>query len=160
MKLSVKHLLLAVVLILFCASLGCSSIKKAYYKDQYISGQMSSYAYTADFNRLWNEARTLLFESGYMVRDSGNGYNVETEWGWIDNNTKRRYLLNGYTNADGTSSIQFNYVEETYNPGSTPYQETGRDYTMEYRLLQRVDYNKWVEVENAADVYANSKVQD
>lgn len=160
MKSMTKRLIIAFLMLLLCASLGCTSMKKAYYRDQYIGGQMQSYSHTTDFTRLWSEARTMLFEAGYAVRDSGNGYNVETEWGRVDNNTMRRYLLVGYVNEDGTSSIQFNYVEETRNEGVRPTQKSSRDYEMEFELLRRVNYNQWLEIERAADNYANAKVQN
>lgn len=160
MKPMTKHIIIAFLFLLFCSSLGCTSIKKAYYKDEYISSQMQNYSHTTNFIKLWSEARTILFESGFIVRDSGNGYNVETEWGHINDYTRRRYLLVGYTNSDGTGSIQFNYVEETRHEGVRPSQENGRDYEMEYELLRRVDYNKWTEIDRAADNYANAKVQN
>ena len=148
------------MILLFCATLGCAGMYRAGYRNEYIRSQMQGFVHTADFTALWTTARTMLFEAGYMVRDSGNGYNVETEWARTDVDTMRRYLLVGYTNPDGTGSIQFNYVEQRSRDGAYPSQRTGRDYDMEYELLRRVDLSKWQQIEMDATDYANRRMAE
>ena len=93
------------------------------------------------------------------MRDSGGGYNVETEWGWVGENERRRYLVSTYAVNNNTGYVvHFDYVNEKDNPGSYPYTKNGRDYNMEFELLKRVDYAQWSSINNAAESYADGRI--
>ncbi|MBO4351204.1 MAG: hypothetical protein J6A01_09705 [Proteobacteria bacterium] len=155
----VARILLALVLVLSCFSFGCASLRHASYKENYIHQQMDSYAYQTNINNLWSSARTLLFHHGYRVRGPGNGYQMETDWGYTDtDDTFRRYLVTAYQNNDGTNAIHFDYFEETRHEGQPLYTTSGRDYAMEYELLRMVDSQGWAAVESAAEAYADQKM--
>ncbi len=141
-----------------CLTMGCASLRHAGYRDQYISAQLQDYVYTTNFAEAWGKARVLLFESGYQVRDSGNGYNVETEWGWTSDNERRRYLVSAYAVNNNGYVIHFDYVNETINSGTSPYVKSGRDYDMEYELLKRVNFNQWRQIESDATRYADERI--
>ncbi|MBR4985388.1 MAG: hypothetical protein IKY83_06595 [Proteobacteria bacterium] len=150
-------LLMCLLLCMACVC-GCASMKYTSYHDQYITNQMKSYTFTTDFAKVWATARQILFSAGYVVRDSGNGYTVETEWGAIDERTSRRYLVTGYINSDNTSTVHFDYVDQSQGYGAAPHMESKRDYVMEYELVKRVEHDRWQEIEKAAKAYANQKV--
>ena len=156
---SILNILLVLALILCSFAMGCASMKHASYKESYINQQMSGYSYHTDINNLWSAARALLFSYGYRGRGPMNGYQMETDWGMTNmENTFRRYLVTGYKNNDGTSSIHFDYYEETRYEGQAPYATSGRDYAMEYELLRRVDSQGWRAIEDAAEAYADQRL--
>ena len=158
---SVSRVMLGVFLaVLMCFAMGCASLRHATYKEEYITGQIQDYVYTSDnFSEVWSKARQLLFESGYQVRDSGGGYNVETEWAWVGDNERRRYLVSTYAVNNNTGYVvHFDYVDETDNGGSYPYTKSGRDYVMEFELLKRANYAQWKQIDSAAESYADQRV--
>lgn len=152
-----RFLWMCLLLFVMCAAGGCASMRYTAYHDEYITSQMKSYTFTTDFARVWATARQLLFSAGYVVRDSGNGYTVETEWGAISETTVRRYLVTGYVNPDKTSTVHFDYVDQSQGMGTAPYMSSQRDYVMEYELVKRVENDRWQEIERAAKAYANQK---
>lgn len=147
--------ILAGFLSVFCA---CTESKRAYYKDQYINQQVDPYIYSTDFQRVWQEARSLLFHNGYQVKPGADPAIIETEMGIVSDNTYRRYLVTGYDYGDGRSTVHFDYYQETRNPGYNPSTSTGRDYNMEYQLIKIVENAQWNEIERAATQYANDRI--
>ena len=156
-----KHLrsffLFFMVLLTFGLS-GCASMIYSSNYDSYITNQMMTYRYsTSEFDQVWTTARQLLFKQGFQVRDSGNGYNVETEWG-DTGNAYRRYLLTGYTNTAGEAWVEFLYYEETYeHHGVNSSSRSARDYQMEAEVLRQVRPDEWARISGEADAYAKSK---
>jgi len=151
-KTSLPLLLLLAFLVL--GSFGCAAARHAQLKDQYILAQVENYAFTEDFARVWAEARALLFTHGYQVRDSGGGYVIETEWARVYD-ARRRYLVAGYVNSDGTTTVKFNFHEE--EPGYATI--SGRDYSMEKELIRRVEPQSWATILNNAQIYADTNTQ-
>lgn len=150
--------ILLLILVSCTLLMGCSTLRHASYKENYIHQQLDSYTYNTSIDNLWSAARSLLFQKGFYVRGGGRGYVMETEWGVYDtNNTYRRYLVTGYYYNDGSSAIHFDYYEETHPDGFSPYASSGRDYDMEYELLRRVDSQAWSNLERAAEAYATQK---
>ncbi len=139
---------------------GCASMAYTTNYDSYITSQLKTYKYKADeFPQVWTAARQLLFKQGFQVRDSGGGYNVETEWA-DTGRAWRRYLLTGYTTANGEAWVEFLYYEETYeHHGMNVSARSERDYQMEAEVLKTVKPAEWTRISNAADVYAKSKTQ-
>ncbi|MBQ1926946.1 MAG: hypothetical protein II767_10280 [Proteobacteria bacterium] len=153
----IRYFLMCLLLFVMCAASGCASLRYTAAHDQYITKEMKNYTFTTDFAKVWATARQLLFSSGYVVRDSGNGYTVETEWGAINETTMRRYLVTGYVNPDNTSSVHFDYVDQSHGYGAAPTMSSERDYVMEYELVKRVEHDRWVEIEQAAKAYATKQ---
>ena len=161
MKRYVRTFLLLLMTLMTLGLAGCASFIYTSNYDSYITQQMKTYRYsTSEFDRVWTVARQLLFKQGFQVRDSGNGYNVETEWGDTCNGL-RRYLLTGYTNTAGEAWIEFLYYEQTYeNHGVNASSNSGRDYQMEAEVLRQVSPNEWTRISNEADAYAKSKASN
>ena len=138
---------------------GCASLLRASYKDDYIQSQLESYVYNEDFGLVWGQARSLLFERGYQVRDAREGRFLETDWLWTDTtqNERRRYMVSGFGSSQGFA-VQFQYVRELHNPGVAPYTENRRDYDLEYVLLKRVNKRAWQSIETAAENDADRRM--
>lgn len=149
-------LLAALVFLLFASGCGMfSSSNHALLKDKYISEQVNSYVFQTSFERVWAEARSLLFVKGYQVRDSGNGYTVETELVRTQNGSMRRYLVTGYPNQDGSSTVRFNYFEESAPTfDNAPRTQSGRDLILETELIKNLEPNVWTQIINDAELYA------
>ena len=157
MKKNHTFILLVLALFLCGFAMGCSSLTHDSYKRDFINQQVSNYAYHTDLGNLMSAARSMLFSYGYQAHGPMSDTQLETGWGRTSNysNTYRRYLVTGYKNNDGTSSIHFDYYEETRNDGHSSYATSGRDYSMEYELLRRVDSQGWNDIEHSAEAYAN-----
>ena len=149
--------ILALLLAFFSICTACAATKRAYYKDQYIDSQVESYTYTTDYQRVWQEARQILFHRGYRVIPSADPSTIETDWAAVSDSTYRRYLVTGYNYGDGRSTVHFDYYQETRNAGYSPHTTSGRDYEMEYELIKAVEYNQWSKIETSAEQYANDR---
>ncbi|MBO4351203.1 MAG: hypothetical protein J6A01_09700 [Proteobacteria bacterium] len=159
--------------ILFClllgaVSLGCAGLSQMS-RVSYVMMTMADYKYTAESSSLVTNAKKLLIQNGYDVRDvndfiyEGSNWaggdlgfkvyrNLVTEWRGSGND-KRRYFL--YTNvfSNGKHSAYF-YYETPATEGKviskTANGITGeRDYDLEYQLLKSVDPDAWTEKEEA-----------
>lgn len=148
---------LFVIFVIGMGAMGCSSLQYSFARRQYISSQIEDYRYTVDSNVLWRQAYALLLESGYRVV-SVNPYRMETDWRWTSEKDARRYFVTRTENMDGTTSIRFMYEEHTEGFSNI---SSGRDYyDMEYTLLRRMEHDSWAQIEEAANAYASSQVQD
>lgn len=159
MKKVLKQLPLLVALMFMLFAFGCgANYNRAALKDRYISEQVNSFVFHTNFERVWAEARSLLFIQGYQVRDSGNGYTVETELVRTQYGDMRRYLVTGYPNQDGTSTVRFNYFEEGPSDiNNMPRTESGRDLVLETELIKSLEPNVWSKIVSDAEVYANQQ---
>ena len=138
-----KKLLMLAALAFSIPAFSACSPSESYYRDQYVQQQMESYVYHTDFNYVWTEARALLFQYGYQVRGDASTTIIETEWARTSTGL-RRYMVAGYVMEDGSSTVHFDYYEETDNgPDVQPYTTTGRDYRLEYELVRRVESSKY-----------------
>ena len=148
--------LIAILALSAATTMGCASMRYASAKDSYITKQVQSYTFSSDINNVMAQAKALLYSSGYAVRPSMNPYSIETEWGIVEEHTMRQYLVTATAVGNGTT-IRFDYVENTHNPGYKPATQRGRDYVMEYELIKRLEPDKWSAIEQAAVAYANKK---
>lgn len=163
MKKVFKQLPLLAALVFLLFTFGCGTIgnnNHAILKDRYISEQVNNYVFQTNFERVWAEARSLLFVKGYQVRDSGNGYTVETESVRTQNGSLRRYFVTGYPNQDGSSTVRFNYFEESAPTfDSAPRTKSGRDLLLETELIKSLEPNVWTKILNDAEVYATQNAK-
>ena len=155
MKKILSLIFLALCIPLFAA---CSP-SESYYKDQYVRQQMESYVYHTDFNYVWKEARTMLFQAGFQIRGNAEDHIMETEWHQISSGAYRRYMVSGYVFDDGSSTVHFDYYEETQSsPDLLPRSTAARDYALEYELIRKVESQNYISIDNAATQYAKQKV--
>lgn len=156
MKTSRSILLLVLGLVLALALSACASMQRQSLINSYVDQQITAYEYSTNFAQLWAEARSLLFNRGYQVRDSGNGYVVETEWVGTNAGYLRRYLVTGYPLENGRSRIQFDYNERSNDSNS--YSRSGRDLEIEAELIQRLEPQSWQNINSQAVAYADANM--
>jgi len=158
MKKSLRLFFVMLMTALVLGLSGCASMIYTTNYDSYVTSQLKTYKYSAsEFPQVWTTARQLLFKQGFQVRDSGDGYSVETEWA-DTGSAWRRYLLTGYKTASGEAWVEFLYYEESYqHHGVNPTSKSERDYQMEAEVLKIVKPAEWSRISNEADAYATAK---
>jgi hypothetical protein len=135
---SIREGLLSVTLIALLV--GCAAMRGATARRKHIEDATRGYVYNRPVDQVWGQARQLLFERGYTVRDSGEGgtHQAETEWKH-DGNRRVRYLLSGMPVGDDKAQVQFTRSEEQRDKGEWSSLDTERDLDIEYELLKRVE---------------------
>lgn len=150
----VRSLLGLLALFALAVSLsGCGALRAAAAKQQHINEAMKNYTYDKSLAEVWPEARTMLFESNHQVRDTGEagGNTLETEWARDNSGNMTRYLVQGLE-VDGKAQIRFNAQARTQS-GQT---SGGRDYGMEWQLVQRVEPERAAKIEADASTAGNA----
>ncbi len=125
---------------------GCASMRASSARQAYIHSVTRSYVHKASLESIFPEARKILFEYGYQVRDS-NDNTLETEWAQ-DGTTERRYLVTA-TKVKTGYSLQFTMSEMRERSSSA---DTSRDLDVEWVLIQRLDPAFARQVQAEADV--------
>jgi len=120
---------------------------------KHIEDATHGHVYNRPVGHVWGQARQLLFERGYTVRDTGEGgsYQAETEWKQEGQDRRVRYLLSGLPAGDEKAQVQFTRSEEQRDKGSWMSLDTGRDLDMEYELIKRVEPEQASVIEADAD---------
>jgi uncharacterized lipoprotein len=136
---------------------GCASVRAGNARSAYLNNAALNYTYHAPCANLWPQARTLLFERGYQVRDTGEGgtFTLETlELHEKDNteSTRSRYLVQALQPSPTTCQIHFTLNQTTHAKGQTPSTSTGRDPGIELQLIDRTepDHGNRIHVEAEA----------
>jgi len=124
---------------------GCASMRASSARQAYIHSATQSYIHKSSLESIFPEARKVLFEYGYQVRDS-NDNSLETEWAQ-DGTTERRYLVTA-TKVKTGYSLQFTLSEMRERSTSA---STSRDLDVEWVLIQRLDPVFAREVQAEAD---------
>lgn len=128
--------------------LGCGALRAASARQGHINAQLQDYTYEKSLSDVWPEARAILFESGYQVRDNDAGSRtLETEWTRSEGGTVVRYLVQGNEVDANKSQVRFTRQAKTKD-GSTG---GGRDFDLEWRLVQRVEPTRAAKIEADAD---------
>ena len=154
-----KKLLILLALVFAVPMFAACSPSESYYKDQYVRQQLENYVFHTDFNYVWKEARTLLFQDGYQIRGNAEDHIMETEWRQLSSGQFRRYMVSGYEFEDGSSTVHFDYYEESQgSPDVRPTSKASRDYTLEYELVRRVETQNYSSIDSAATQYAKQRV--
>ena len=126
--------------------LGCGALRAASARQAHINEQMQNYTYEKPLTDIWPEARAMLFETGYQVRDTGEGSKtLETEWSRSEGGTLVRYLIQGIE-TDGKAQVRFNRQAKTKDGSAGG----GRDYDMEWKLVQRVEPERAAKIQTEA----------
>jgi uncharacterized lipoprotein len=121
---------------------------------KHIEDATRGHIYNRPVDQVWSQARQLLFERGFTVRDTGEGgtHQAETEWKAEGNDRRVRYLVSGMSASDNKAQVQFTRSEEQHAKGGgwSPV-DTERDLDMEYELIKRVEPSEASSIETAAD---------
>ena len=133
---------------------GCAAIRGATARRKHIEDATRGHVYNRPMGQVWGQARQLLFERGYTVRDTGEGgsHQAETEWKQEGNDRRARYLLSGIPAGDDKAQVQFTRAEEQHEKGGGwSTLGTERDLDMEYELIKRVEPEQASVIESDAD---------
>jgi uncharacterized protein YceK len=145
----VSFLLLTLVALLS----GCAAIRGATARRKHIEDATRGHVYNRPVDQVWTQARQLLFERGFTVRDTGeaSSHQAETEWRQ-DGNHRVRYLLSGLPASEDKAQVQFTRAEEQHDKGGgwSPL-DTERDMDMEFELIKRVEPDQASVIETEAD---------
>lgn len=146
---------LAFVVVVLSQVFGCGAIRAASARQNYINGRAQDYVYNRPLDQVWGVARTMLFEQGYAVRDTGEAgsFAAETEWKQ-QGNERSRYLMTGMSVDEGRSRVQFTLAEETLRNGGWESAGANRDNHIEFELIKRVEPDAAAQIESEADVEA------
>lgn len=146
-----RHMMIFLAFALaFVTVSGCASMRANSARQAYIERATEAYVHKKSLETVFPEARKILFEYGYQVRDS-NDNSLETEWG-TDGTTERRYLVTA-TKVTGGYRVHFTRNELR---SQSSQQTTSRDLDMEWVLIQRLDRPYAEKVEQEADVRAQA----
>lgn len=128
---------------------GCAAMRAAAARQQYIHGQTQNYTYKRPIGQVWPNARTLLFENNYEVKNTGEAgvYTLETEWAY-DGNRQTRYLVQGIVIDDQSCQVHFTKITQYTGQNNN---SSGRDLDMEWFLLKQMDPTMATEIEAGAE---------
>lgn len=121
-------------LVLAPTMIGCASMRRSAAERNYIRNAVSGYIHTSELSAIFPEARRMLFERGYQVRDS-DGTSLETEYARSSENTEVRYLITATKSGQGW---RVEFTKDEYN-SSSDRATVSRDLDMEWDLIQRTD---------------------
>lgn len=126
---------------------GCAALRAASAKQNYIRTHSADYTFQKPLAQVWPEARALLFEQGFQVKDTGEGATtLETDWAY-KGQTRVRYLAQGIAVSPTTCQVHFTKNSQT-GQGSLM---SDRDLDMEWYLIRRVAPNDAQKIEADAE---------
>jgi hypothetical protein len=132
---------------------GCAALNAAGARHQVIRSSTADHVYKAPLPAVWPEARQLLFEKGYEVRDTGESAQrtLETEWKY-EEGARTRYLVQGIDVDGRTSRVRFSSTRQVKTTNGTWTSGIAdRDLWLEWELLRRVDPTAAAEIQARAD---------
>jgi uncharacterized lipoprotein len=143
--------------VLFASALlaaGCAAKRR----EAYLQDKTREHVYSKPLNDVWPQARMLLKEKGFSLRETPGSYEIATEWLQTSppstlGTSFTRYLVRGKQPSAESSTVEFlrqNRVEagagavhsgtgERQAGSGTNTTNLERDLEMEWELLQRVD---------------------
>lgn len=129
---------------------GCAALRASGARSKHIDAQTRDYVYQQPLNKVWPQARQLLFSEGFSVKDT-DSTTAETEWKKVGD-SRERYLLSGIEVDEGTCRVQFT-LDEQYksSDGGWGDSRTKRDIDLEWKLLKQVDPEAARKIESEAD---------
>lgn len=148
--LRLKHLFVFLLLgALLIGMSACAAMKGAQARTAYIQDAVQNYVYDKECEKVWPDARELLFEQDYSVKDTGEAatMTVETEWRHTDSGSSK-YLVQGTAPQEGQCDVRFNKKSRSDTSTSSTNSE---DHDMAWELLQRVEPEVAAEIEKEAE---------
>lgn len=142
MKRSIK----VIVGLILCAS-GCAAMAGWAARQQYIVEQTQNYTYSRPIQAAWPEVRSMLFERGIEIENTGEAstFTLETKWKY-NSDSRDKWLIQGLSVTDQSSQVHLTKVHAVGNS-----QSSNRDYDMEWRLIQRLEPDKAAAIQQAAE---------
>jgi hypothetical protein len=143
---------LVLALALACAGptvAGCAAMRAAGARHEHIESQTQEYVYQKPLSQVWPQARQLLFEEGFEVKDT-DSTTAETEWKKGDSG-RARYLLSGIEVDEGSCRVQFTKDEQYKTDSGWSSSDPERDLGMEWKLIKKVDPDGARKIEADAD---------
>lgn len=136
----------AIVGLMLCAS-GCAAMAGWAARKQYIVNQTQNYTYGRPIQAAWPEVRTMFFEQGIEIENTGEAstFTLETKWKYT-NDARDKWLIQGLSVTDQTSQVHLTKVHAVGNS-----QSSNRDYDMEWRLIQRLEPDKAAQITSDAE---------
>ena len=127
---------------------GCAFLRGQQAKQDALRQQIQQFAFTQPIESIWPEVQKLMFERGFQTKTASTttNYAIETEPALVGDN-QVRYLIQGTPLANGGSTVHFNKVQTRPN-GKT---RSGRDFDMEWLLIQRFDPQAAAQIQAQAD---------
>lgn len=145
--------IMLVCIVVFC---GCAFLKGSMAKSKYIRNQTETFVYNKPLNQVWGQARQMLFEKGYEVKDSGP-QDAETEWK-ESGDERSRYLLSAIMVSDQSCKVQFMKATQSKDAKSKKFSsatDTERDLDLEYKLIKKVAPTEHARIEKEAQAKAD-----
>jgi hypothetical protein len=136
---------------------GCAAMRGMSAKHAYREQQTQNHVYKQPLKTIWPQARQLLFEQGFEVKDT-DGSNAETEWKVDPTNSKQRnrYLLSGVEVSDAECKVQFTKATEFQEGGNWGSQQSERDLGLEFDLIKKADPDAYAQIEAEGDKRAEA----
>ena len=136
---------------------GCASVRAGNARSAYLQRATLGYMYHSPCANLWPQARALLFERGYEVRDTGEAgmFTLETlelrDKGGSEA-SHSRYLVQALQPSPSQCQIHFTLNHTAHQKGQSPSTSTGRDSNIELQLIDRVepDFGNRIHIEAEA----------
>lgn len=145
--------LLAIVfaLVLSTFIVGCASMRAASARSNYIHNATEAHVYQNTCDQIWPQARQLLFNEGFEVKNTGEGggMTLETEWKYRQGDAPIRYLVQSVEPSPGQCQVMFSMnIRETAERSAS----TGRDLDIEWELLQQADPAAAAQISQEAEI--------
>ena len=148
-----RHATLLALAALCTLALGCAMMRASAARNAFIKEQTEKHVYGRPLEQVWPEARVMLFEAGYQVKDTGEGATtLETEWKY-ESGSKYRYLVMGVRQGD---KCQVRFTKAYESGGKHKSTGTSRDWSMEFKLIKKVDPDAAARIETEADARGTS----
>jgi len=128
---------------------GCAAMRGMSAKHAYIEAETEKHVYQKPLKEVWPQARQLLFQAGYSVKDT-DASNAETEWK-VDGTRRERLLVSGIDIAPTQCKVQFMRAQEQQVSGKWTSDATERDLKLEYELIKHVEPDEHNKIESEAD---------
>lgn len=131
---------------------GCAAMRGMSAKHAYREQQTENHVYKQPLKTVWPQARQLLFEQGFEVKDT-DGTNAETEWRIApgDNTQRERYLLSGLEVSESECKVQFTKATEFKTGANWGSPQTERDLGLEFDLIKKADPDAFAQIEAEGD---------
>jgi len=139
---------------------GCAAMRGMSARHAYMEAATEKHVYERPLNEVWPQARALLFEKGFEVKDT-DATNAETEWK-VDSSGKERvrYLLSGIAVGDDKCQVQFMKAEQSRIDKTWTDPDTERDLELEQRLIEKVEPSVYKQMTAEADAEAEKAKQE
>jgi hypothetical protein len=145
----VKWFGFAALTLLVALGSGCASLRASGARHRYVEQQTEAHVYDKPMSTVWPQARQILFEKGFSVKDT-DASTAETEWLQKDQH-RQRYLLSGTPVDDASCRIEFMRHEQSLRNGNWEDDGTDRDLGLEWKLIEKASPDAAKKIEADAD---------